>query len=91
MKSISATTKNLLTTGALLCLLALTIALAYIDLGPFNAVAAISISVAKASLILLFFMQLRGNSRLIWVAAVTGLVWLAIMFALSLSDFMTRH
>jgi cytochrome c oxidase subunit 4 len=91
MKSISATAKNLLTMGALLCLLALTIALAYIDLGPFNVMAAISISAAKALLILLFFMQLRGSNRLIWLAAATGFFWLAIMFALSMSDFMTRH
>jgi len=81
----------LLTATALLVLLAVTIGAAYINLGPFNTIAAMSISLAKGLLIILFFMHVRGSNRLIWIAAATGFFWLGIMLALALSDFVTRH
>ena len=80
----------LLTLAALLGLLALTLAAAHTNLGPLNTPASLGISAIKAALIILFFMQVRYSSRLIWVAVATGFFWLAILFALSLSDFMTR-
>jgi cytochrome c oxidase subunit 4 len=78
------------TTAALLGLLALTIGAAYVDLGPFNTIVAMSISVAKGLLIVLFFMHVRGSGRLIWIAAATGFFWLGIMLVLAMSDFATR-
>jgi len=80
----------LFTAVALLGLLALTIGAAYVNLGPFNTIAAMTISVTKAALIVVFFMEIRGRSPVIWVALATGLFWLGIMFALSMSDFMMR-
>ena len=44
---------------ALLVLLGLTVGAAYIPLGPFNTVTAMSIAVAKAIIIALYFMHLR--------------------------------
>jgi cytochrome c oxidase subunit 4 len=55
-----------------------------------NIIAAMTISVAKVALIVVFFMEIRGRSPVIWVALATGFFWLGIMFALSMSDFMTR-
>jgi cytochrome c oxidase subunit 4 len=81
----------LFTVAALLILLGATIGVAYIDLGPFNTVAAMSISALKASLIAFFFMHVRGSSRNIWVAAVAGIFWLGIMLTLAMSDFLTRR
>jgi cytochrome c oxidase subunit 4 len=78
------------TTAALLLLLVATIAVAHINLGPFNTIAAMSISLAKGLLIVLFFMHVRGSSRLIWIAAATGFFWLGIMLVLAMSDFATR-
>lgn len=78
------------TTAALLVLLVATIAVAYVNLGPLNTIAAMSISVAKGLLIILFFMHVRGGSRLVWIAAATGFFWLGIMLALAMSDYMTR-
>jgi cytochrome c oxidase subunit 4 len=75
---------------ALLAFLGLTIAAAYVNLGPFNTVAAMSIALAKAVLILLFFMHLRDSKPIIWVFAGAGFFWLGIMFALALSDYLTR-
>lgn len=74
----------------LLALLGLTIAAAYVNLGPLNTVTAMSISAAKAALIILFFMHLRGSKPTIWIFAGAGFFWLAIMLAMALSDYLTR-
>ena len=90
MNQTPASKRFLFTAGALLGLLALTIGAAYVNLGPFNTIAAMTISVAKATLIVVFFMEIRERSPVIWIALATGLFWLGIMFALSMSDFMAR-
>jgi cytochrome c oxidase subunit IV len=75
----------------LIAFTALTTAVAYIDLGPFNTVVALAIAVCKASLVVLFFMHMKytpGMTRIVLAAAVC---WLAILLALTLSDSNTRH
>jgi cytochrome c oxidase subunit 4 len=90
MEKISAPKIYLKTCVALLALLALTWAVAYVDLGPFNLIAALAIAIAKAILIALFFMHIKGSNRLLHLAAVAGVMWLAIMITLTLSDYFTR-
>ncbi len=75
---------------ALLALLALTIGAAYINLGPFNTIVAMLISLAKGTIILLFFMHLRYSRPLIWIAAATGFFWLGIMLVLAMTDYLSR-
>ena len=91
MNQISSSKRLLLALTGLLGLLALTIGAAYVNLGPFNTVAAMSIALAKAAIIVVFFMEIRKRGPLIWVALATGFFWLAILFALSMSDFITRR
>jgi len=91
--------------AALMLLLAATVAVAYVDLGRFvpgaareggasitalNAAAALAIAFSKAILVVLFFMHVRYSSRLIWLVAGGGFVWLAILIGLTLSDYLTR-
>jgi cytochrome c oxidase subunit IV len=75
---------------ALLALTATTTAVAFIDLGPWNTVVALGIAVLKATLVVLIFMHIRWSSSLSRVVIAGGLVWLGIMFALTLADFQTR-
>lgn len=75
---------------ALLILLALTVAVAYVDLGLLNPIITVTIAVAKALLILLFFMHLRHSSHLTWIVAAAGFFWLGILIVLTMSDFLTR-
>ncbi|PYJ46879.1 MAG: hypothetical protein DME85_08415 [Verrucomicrobia bacterium] len=75
---------------ALLALLAVTWSIAYIDLGPFNLILALGVSVTKAIVIALFFMHIKGSSRLLHLAAVAGVMWLLILISLTLSDYSTR-
>jgi cytochrome c oxidase subunit IV len=55
-----------------------------------NAVVAVVIAFAKASLVALIFMHLRYSRRLMRVVAATGLFWLGILIALTMSDYLTR-
>ena|SRR5947207_3677023 len=69
----------------------LTAWVAYFDFrGPLNAVIALTIASIKATLVVLYFMHLRYSSRLTWVVIVSALFWLAILFALTFSDYSTR-
>lgn len=74
----------------LMALLALTWGLGYVNLGVFNLVAALGISFAKMTLIALFFMHLKTENRMLHLAAVAGMLWLLIMFTLTLADYLGR-
>lgn len=75
---------------ALLLLLGLTIGAAYVDLGPLNTAVSMSISLAKGALIILFFMHVRYSRPILWLFVGAGFFWLGIMFALAMSDYLTR-
>ncbi|MDR3402356.1 MAG: cytochrome C oxidase subunit IV family protein [Chthoniobacter sp.] len=72
-------------------LLVITVGAAYVNLGPFNTVVAMLISLSKAALIVLFFMHVRRADPLIRLFVAAGFFWLGIMLTLALSDFLTRH
>ena len=58
--------------------------------GPLNAIFALTIAVVKATLEILYFMHVRYSSRLVWLIIGSALFWLAILFALTISDYWTR-
>lgn len=85
------TRKNyLLVWIALLLLLALTCGLAKVDLGPFNNVVALAISITKMLLVVLFFMHGRYEKPITWIFICAGMIWFLIMVDLTLSDYMSR-
>jgi cytochrome c oxidase subunit 4 len=75
---------------ALLLLLALTVEAARHDLGRWNFIVAVAIATVKALLIVLLFMHVRHSPPLTRIVVVAGIVWLAILFALTFADFSTR-
>ena len=75
---------------ALLFLTGLTTAVAYVDLGAFSTVVALAIAVTKMLLVALFFMHIRHSSKLTRLVVVGGLLWLAILLLLTMTDFATR-
>src|SRR5207253_5395197 len=81
----------LLVFAALMVLLIVTLGAAMMNLGDWNLVIAITIAVAKALLVVLFFMHLRWSTYLVRVFAGAALFWLAILFVLTLQDFLTRQ
>ena len=76
--------------AALLVLTATTTAISFLDLGPWNTVAALAIAFFKATLVVLFFMHVKYSPRLTQITIAGGLFWLAILLALTLSDFLSR-
>lgn len=75
----------------LLILTGLTTAVAFADLGSFSVAVAIAISCMKAGLIVVFFMHLLRTFNIVRIAAVSGLVWLLILIALTFGDYVTRN
>jgi cytochrome c oxidase subunit IV len=75
---------------ALIVLTATTTAVSFLDLGPWNTVVALGIAFLKATLVVLFFMHVKYSPRLTQITIAGGLFWLAILIALTFSDFMTR-
>ncbi len=75
---------------ALIALTGLTTGVAFVNLGPFNTVAALAIAVCKMLLVILFFMHVRHSSHLTKIVVVAGFFWLLILISLTLSDFRTR-
>jgi len=76
--------------GALMIGTALTVGAAFVDMGALNNVVMLAIACTKALLVVLFFMHVRWSSRLTWVIAASGFVWLLIMFGFTLADYMSR-
>ena len=68
----------------------LTWQVAVFDLGPLNTVAALTIAVFKAVLVILFFMHVKYATRLTRVVVFSGVFWLGILLALTFSDYLTR-
>jgi cytochrome c oxidase subunit IV len=77
-------------TMALMVLLLITVGAAYINLGALNTAVAMLISLAKATLIILFFMHVRHVNSLIRLFVLAGFFWLGILLVLTLSDYLTR-
>jgi len=68
----------------------LTVWVAFQNFGIFNNFLALGIAVAKATLVVLYFMHVRYSSRLTWMVIVAAIFWLLILFAFTLSDYDTR-
>lgn len=68
----------------------LTWRIAFIDLGMWNPIVALTIACTKATLVILFFMHVRYSSKQTMITIAAGFFWLLIMITLDLSDYLTR-
>ena len=59
-------------------------------MGAWNNVANMAISCIKALLVAIFFMHLRHAGALLRLIAAASLLWLALLFGLSSTDYATR-
>jgi cytochrome c oxidase subunit IV len=76
--------------GILMICTALTVGIAFVDLGPLNVIAALAIAVFKATLVVLFFMHVKYSTRLTWAVVAGSVFWLFILIALTMGDYLTR-
>lgn len=75
---------------ALLVLVAITVAVAEVDLGEWNIVAALAIAFIKTGLVAWFFMHVKHAKAMTKLFVFAGLFWLGIFFTLVFSDYATR-
>jgi len=76
--------------ASLMFLTALTVWVAYQELGMFIAVVALGIACTKATIVILFFMHVKYASRLTWLLAGAGILFLLILFAFAMADYVSR-
>jgi cytochrome c oxidase subunit 4 len=75
---------------ALMAFTAITVFAAFVNLGPLNNFVALGIAVAKATLVILYFMHVKGNTKLVPVVILSGLFFLFILFLFLAADYGTR-
>ena len=83
-------TGYLLVFVALLVLLGVTVAVTWIDVGPFNIVVAMAVAIVKAALIVWYFMHLNHASNLVRLFGIFGFLWLGLMLTITMTDYTTR-
>ena len=76
--------------AALMGLTALTVGAAFVNLGPANNFVALAIAVLKSTLVILFFMHVKGNTKLVPVVILSGVFFLLVMFLFLAADYGTR-
>ncbi len=76
--------------AALMVLTVITVAVAFVDLGPMNTFVALGVAVTKATLVILFFMHVKYSSKLTWLVVASGFFFLAIMLAFTMADVVSR-
>jgi len=75
---------------SLLLLLGLTVGASFIFSGPASLMVSLMIATTKAGLVLWFFMHLNDETWPHRLVAIGGIVWLAILIVLALTDYFTR-
>ena len=76
--------------GTLLLFTGITVGAAYIDLGVLNPIIALSIASFKAVIVILFFMHVKYQSRLIKMTVSAGFFTFLVLITMTLSDYMSR-
>ena len=76
--------------GALMVLTALTVGVAFLQLGVLNFPVAIAIAITKATLVILFFMHAKYSSTLTKMFVGTAFFFLFIMLGLTMTDYLSR-
>jgi len=74
----------------LLVFTGITVGAAYIDLGVLNPIIALAIASLKAVVVILFFMHVKYQSRLIKMTVGAGFFTFAVLITMTLSDYMSR-
>jgi cytochrome c oxidase subunit 4 len=74
----------------LMIVTAITVVVAYQNLGPLNNIVALGIAATKATLVILYFMHAKYSTRLTKMVIIAAFIWLVILIAFTLFDFGSR-
>ncbi|MDA1183810.1 MAG: cytochrome C oxidase subunit IV family protein [Acidobacteria bacterium] len=76
--------------GSLMVLTAITVGIAFVNLGALNFPVALSIAILKATLVILFFMHVKYSSRLTKLICGGAFFFLVVLFGLTMTDYLSR-
>jgi len=68
----------------------LTVQAAFLDLGAFNTPIALAIAIAKATVVVLYFMHVKYSPKLTWIVVIGSVFWLAVLLIMTFGDYATR-
>jgi cytochrome c oxidase subunit 4 len=68
----------------------ITVLAAYFNMGPLNPIIALAIASTKAVIVILFFMHVKYQSRLIKMTVASGFFTFMVLIVMTLSDYMSR-
>jgi cytochrome c oxidase subunit 4 len=74
----------------LMLMTAITVAVAYVNIGAMNKVVAVGIATFKATLVVLYFMHVKYQSHLTKLVVVSGFFFLIILLGLTMVDYASR-
>lgn len=77
--------------AAMVVLLLLSLSIAYVPLGAMNTPVAICLAMVMAGLVAGLFMELSGSRWLRGLTAFFGVVFVLVMFGLTMADVLTRQ
>lgn len=69
---------------------AITVGAAYVDLKVFNPIIALAIACFKAVVVILFFMHVKFQSRLIKMTVAAGFFTFLVLITMTMSDYISR-
>ena len=69
---------------------AITVAVAFVNLGAFNFPVAIGIAITKATLVVLFFMHVKYSSQMTKLFVSMAVFFILILFGLTMTDYLSR-
>lgn len=75
---------------ALLVLTGITVGVSYLEMYKWTVFTAMLIATAKVSLVVLYFMHVRFENRLVWIMIFAVLVTYAIFVGLTFADYFYR-
>ena len=76
--------------ATLLLFTGITVGIAYVDLGWANPVIALAIASFKAVIVILFFMHVAYQSRLIKMTIAAGFFMFLVLVSMTMSDYISR-
>ena len=76
--------------GTLMVLTTITVAAAFTNLGSLNFPVALAIAITKATVVILFFMHVKYSSKLTKFVVASCLFFLACLFGLTFTDYLSR-
>ena len=76
--------------STLLLFTGITVGAAFVDLGVLNPIVALGIASFKAVIVILFFMHVKYQSKLVKMTVAAGFFTFLVLISMTLTDYMSR-